>query len=188
MTEKRLKTTLVSAGIPEEDTGLSLRGLPVRPERDNRRSSSTSKHLSTEDVISMKSRTSIRSVSSLKSRTSNKFRSSVKRDTSNISERTRYSSEKEVSMAYAAWRVTPISVATVLREHPAVKDIVTIGVPDETDDKKPFALVVVDDDADVSENQLLQYINQRMASRVKLTSGLKIVRCPKELTCKTLSD
>lgn len=86
---------------------------------------------------------------------------------------------------YRSWHVVPASIEAMIYEHPAVLETVVIGIPHEIDDHHPLALVVLRQGNNVTEEELLDFVNKRVSDREKLRAGLKIVKVlPKTATGK----
>lgn len=59
--------------------------------------------------------------------------------------------------------IYPAEVENAIREHPAVADIIIIGVPDEQWGEAPLALVVAEPGASASEEELAEFGRERLA-------------------------
>jgi len=70
--------------------------------------------------------------------------------------------------------VSSIEVEDCLFSHPAVTEVAVIGVPDEKWGETVKALVVLADDADVTEQQLIDHCRERMA-HFKCPSSVDVV-------------
>jgi len=67
--------------------------------------------------------------------------------------------------------IYPAEIERVLAEHPALRDVAVIGVPDERWGEVPKAVVVAEPDATVDAEQLLAWCRERLAS----------FKCPKTI-------
>ncbi|KAI4471445.1 long-chain-fatty-acid--coa ligase [Holotrichia oblita] len=86
---------------------------------------------------------------------------------------------------YRSWHVVPASIELIIYEHPAVLETVVIGIPHEIDDHHSLALVVLRQGHNVTEQELLAFVNERVSDREKLRAGLRIVKVfPKTPTGK----
>lgn len=87
---------------------------------------------------------------------------------------------------YRSWHIVPMSIENVIYEHPAVHEVLVIGIPQEVDGHIPMALIVLQDNVDgIEEDELLQFANARLLEREQLRAGLKIVKkLPKGTTGK----
>ncbi|GJQ77869.1 hypothetical protein Trydic_g16122 [Trypoxylus dichotomus] len=89
---------------------------------------------------------------------------------------------------YQSWHIVPLSLENVIYEHPAVKETIVIGIPNEIDGHIPMALVVLNDDfSSISAEEILNFANTKLLEREQLRGGLKIVKeLPKGTTGKIL--
>lgn len=77
-------------------------------------------------------------------------------------------------LKYKSWHVAPAALELVISNHPAVKQVVVIGIPDEEDGDHPMAIVVLyDDAADISDKEIENFVEERVDERQKLRAGVK---------------
>jgi len=70
---------------------------------------------------------------------------------------------KKDLIKYKGYSVFPREVEDALYEHSAVKLCSIIGVPDEESGERPKAFVVLKDGAEATEEELIQYVRERVA-------------------------
>ncbi|XP_063930875.1 luciferin 4-monooxygenase-like isoform X1 [Zophobas morio] len=76
---------------------------------------------------------------------------------------------------YQGWFIAPTVLENVLLEHPAVKLAVVIGIP-HNDGHHPMGLVVLNDDSEVSENELEKFVEDRVPERQRLRAGVRFIK------------
>jgi len=64
---------------------------------------------------------------------------------------------------YRGYSVYPREIEDVMYEHPAVATAAIIGVPDEVDGEIPKAFVVLKEGAEASEEELIEFVRERVA-------------------------
>jgi len=77
---------------------------------------------------------------------------------------------------YNAYQVAPAELEAVLLSHPQVADAAVIGVPDVAVGELPMAFVVLKTDATISEKDLKQYVDGKVAPYKKLRGGVRYVQ------------
>lgn len=84
---------------------------------------------------------------------------------------------------YQFWHVVPRSIERALLQHPAVREVVIMGFPQDLDDDHPFALVLLGDEYEdrVTERDLVYFVNQKLANREKIRGGVKIIKSSPKL-------
>lgn len=89
---------------------------------------------------------------------------------------------------YKSWHIVPASVENVVYQHPAVKEAVVLGIPNEEDGDHPMALVVLHEGhSDVNEEDIQNFVNERVLDREKLRAGVKIISdFPRTVTGKII--
>ena len=65
---------------------------------------------------------------------------------------------------YKGHSVYPREIEDVLYEHPAVRLCAVVGVPDEVNGEIPKAFVVLKDDVEASEEEIIQFVKDRVAA------------------------
>lgn len=71
-------------------------------------------------------------------------------------------------IAVGGFKVFPSQVETVLLEHPAVKEALVIGVPDDYRGESPRAYVVLEQDEKASGAELAQWLNARLGKHERV--------------------
>ncbi|KAF7279373.1 hypothetical protein GWI33_007316 [Rhynchophorus ferrugineus] len=86
---------------------------------------------------------------------------------------------------YQFFQILPETIENVLLSHPDVEEVVVFGVPHQVDNNHPGAAVVLKQNADVTEEELIDYCNSRVANYRKLRAGLVILdKIPRTATGK----
>ena len=70
---------------------------------------------------------------------------------------------KKDLIKYKGYSVFPREVEDVIYEHQAVKVAAVVGVPDEESGELPKAFVVLKDDAEVTEEEMIEFVRERVA-------------------------
>jgi len=84
-------------------------------------------------------------------------------------------------------KVYPRDVEEVAARHPAVAEVAVFGVPDEKWGETPVAAVIVHSDAQVTEDELRDWINGHVAARYQRVSRVLIMKdFPRSAAGKTL--
>jgi long-chain acyl-CoA synthetase len=65
---------------------------------------------------------------------------------------------------YKGHSVYPREIEDVIYEHPTVKLCAVIGIPDEISGEIPKAFIVLKDDAKTSEEEIIQFVKDRVAA------------------------
>ena len=65
---------------------------------------------------------------------------------------------------YKGHSVYPREIEDVIYEHSAVKLCAVVGIPDKVSGEIPKAFVVLKDDMDVSEEEIIQFVKDRLAA------------------------
>ncbi|XP_059612140.1 luciferin 4-monooxygenase-like [Phlebotomus argentipes] len=81
---------------------------------------------------------------------------------------------KEV-IKYKGFQVPPVELETVLLSHPKVRDAAVIGIPDEIAGELPMALVVRNTGVEVSDKELVDFVNSKVSHPKKLRGGVKFI-------------
>ena len=79
-------------------------------------------------------------------------------------------------LKFRSWHVSPALLEGILEQHPMVKRAVVIGIPHEEDGDHPQGLVMLVDGCQVTEEDLLEYVNQKVDDRQKLRGGIKFIK------------
>lgn len=75
---------------------------------------------------------------------------------------------KKEMIKYKAFSIAPAELEAVLLEHPAVQDAAVIGIPDEQAGEAPKGFVVLRPEQRVTADELITFVNSRLASYKKL--------------------
>jgi acyl-CoA synthetase (AMP-forming)/AMP-acid ligase II len=87
---------------------------------------------------------------------------------------------------YKGFQVPPAELEAVLLEHPAVADCAVIGIPDEEAGELPKGFVVVADGAEVSDDEIMGFVAERVSPQKKLRLLERIDEVPKSASGKIL--
>jgi len=84
-------------------------------------------------------------------------------------------------------KVYPRDIEEIVVRHPAVAEVAVFGIPDEKWGETPLAAVILHADAQATEEELREWINERVAARYQRVSRVQIVRdFPRSAAGKTL--
>jgi acyl-CoA synthetase (AMP-forming)/AMP-acid ligase II len=86
---------------------------------------------------------------------------------------------------YKGFQVPPAELEAILLEHPSVADCAVIGVPDEEAGEIPKGFVVVSGD-EVSDDELMAFVAERVSPQKKLRQLERIDEVPKSASGKIL--
>ena len=75
---------------------------------------------------------------------------------------------KKEMLIYNGYNVYPVRIEEVIVSHPAVQNAVVIGKPDERSGEIPKAFVIKKDGAELSAEELLAYVNERVVHYSKV--------------------
>ncbi|XP_065222090.1 uncharacterized protein LOC135846750 [Planococcus citri] len=88
---------------------------------------------------------------------------------------------------YKAYQVAPAELEALLIKHPEIKDAGVIGVPDDAAGELPTAFVVRKPQSSISENDLKQYVSDKVSPHKWLRGGVRFVdEIPKNSSGKIL--
>jgi len=88
---------------------------------------------------------------------------------------------------YNAYQVAPAELESVLLSHPAVADAAVVGVPDPTAGELPLACVVLKASMSASSEDIVKFVESKVAPYKKLRGGVKFVNAiPKSPSGKIL--
>ncbi|MFM5908438.1 MAG: long-chain-fatty-acid--CoA ligase [Novosphingobium sp.] len=95
-------------------------------------------------------------------------------------------------IAVGGFKVFPSQVEHVLLEHPAVKECLVIGLPDDLMGERPRAFVTLQDDVEADGDGLKDWLNQRIGKHERVDAVMVRLNLPKtmigKLDRKTLKD
>lgn len=72
-------------------------------------------------------------------------------------------------------QVSLSELESLLRAHPAIKDAAVIGVPDPEVGELPMAYIVSENEEDLTETEVMQYVDENAAPHKKLRGGVVFV-------------
>jgi acyl-CoA synthetase (AMP-forming)/AMP-acid ligase II len=87
---------------------------------------------------------------------------------------------------YKGFQVPPAELEAILINHPAVGDCAVIGVPDEEAGEIPKGFVVVAEGEDVSDDDLMAFVAEKVSPQKKLRQIERIDEIPKSASGKIL--
>ncbi len=79
--------------------------------------------------------------------------------------------------------IASVEVEQVIADHPAVRDVAVIAIPDEKWGEVPAAYVTLQDGASVSEEEIIEFVKERLA-RFKAPKSVAFGELPKTSTGK----
>jgi len=71
--------------------------------------------------------------------------------------------------------VSPSELESLLRAHPAIRDAAVIGVPDPEAGELPMAYIVSENEEDLTEIEVMQYVDENAAPHKKLRGGVVFI-------------
>ncbi|KAK4884446.1 hypothetical protein RN001_000717 [Aquatica leii] len=77
---------------------------------------------------------------------------------------------------YKGFQVSPVEVENLLLKHPSVKDCGVIGIPDDRCGQLPSALVVRKPNSDVTEEELIKFVAEKISIHKQLHGGVRFVQ------------
>lgn len=84
-------------------------------------------------------------------------------------------------------QVPPAEIEALLLSNPKVKDCGVIGIPDEAAGELPFAFVVKQPGAEITENEIIQFVADNASKVKQLRGGVKFIdEIPRNPTGKLL--
>lgn len=76
---------------------------------------------------------------------------------------------------FSSHQVSPSELESLLRAHPAVEDAAVIGFPDPEVGELPTAFVVSKNEQDLTEIEIIQYVDENAAPHKKLRGGVVFI-------------
>ncbi|KRT80850.1 AMP-binding protein, partial [Oryctes borbonicus] len=76
---------------------------------------------------------------------------------------------------YKGYQVAPAELESILIAHPKIRDVAVVGIPNVDAGELPMALVALQPNADVSENDVKTYLNRYVSAHKSLHGGVKFV-------------
>ncbi|KAF2894778.1 hypothetical protein ILUMI_11394 [Ignelater luminosus] len=88
---------------------------------------------------------------------------------------------------YKGFQVPPAELEALILTHPAVKDCGVIGIPDERAGEIPLAYIVKQNEVQVGEQDIVDYVAERISVQKHLYGGVKFIEeIPKTASGKIL--
>ncbi|XP_014364060.2 4-coumarate--CoA ligase 1 [Papilio machaon] len=88
---------------------------------------------------------------------------------------------------YKGFQVPPAEIETVLMQHPGVRDVGVVGLPDENAGELPLAFVVPQTGANITEKEIQDFVAERLSNPKHLRGGVRFVKeIPKNPSGKIL--
>lgn len=88
---------------------------------------------------------------------------------------------------YKAFQVPPAEIEALLLTHDKIKDVAVVGKPDEAAGELPFAFVVKQVGAQLTEQEVIEFVAANASSPKRLRGGVKFVNeIPKNASGKIL--
>lgn len=81
----------------------------------------------------------------------------------------------------------PAEIEALLLQHPSIKDVGVVGLPDEKSGELPLAFVVTQPGAKITEKDIIDFVAKRVSMPKRLHGGVRFVEeIPKNLSGKIL--
>lgn len=80
----------------------------------------------------------------------------------------------------------PAELENVCKEHPAVYDAAVVAIPDPKTGEKPKAFIVLKDNAQVSDEEIMAFVSERVAPYKRIKEVSFIENIPKNPSGKIL--
>jgi 4-coumarate--CoA ligase len=88
---------------------------------------------------------------------------------------------------YKAFQVPPAEIEGILLSHPSIKDAGVIGIPDERSGELPFAYVVKQPGASITEQEVIDFVASNTSKAKWIRGGVKFIAAiPKNPSGKIL--
>jgi len=87
---------------------------------------------------------------------------------------------------YKGFQVPPAELEAIMLEHPAIIDCAVIGVPDDEAGELPKGFVVIAEGSDVSDEEIMAFVAERVSPQKKLRLLERIEAIPKSASGKIL--
>ncbi|XP_059350203.1 uncharacterized protein LOC130686001 isoform X2 [Daphnia carinata] len=71
--------------------------------------------------------------------------------------------------------ILPSNIESKIVSHPAVEDAAVVGLPHDEDGERPLAFVVLSAKKEVSADELMAYVNDKVMDEEKLRGGLRFI-------------
>lgn len=76
---------------------------------------------------------------------------------------------------YKGYQVPPAELEAILLTYSGIKDAAVIGIPNEEAGELPMAFIVKEENANIREEDIIQYVNERVSNPKRLRGGIKFV-------------
>ncbi|XP_012528431.1 4-coumarate--CoA ligase 1 [Monomorium pharaonis] len=76
---------------------------------------------------------------------------------------------------YKGYQVPPAELEAILLSCPGVQDAAVIGIPNDKVGELPVAFVVKEDNSNICEKNVIQYVNERVSNPKRLRGGVRFV-------------
>jgi 4-coumarate--CoA ligase len=88
---------------------------------------------------------------------------------------------------YKGFQVPPAEIEGILLKHPKIKEAAVIGIPDEEAGELPLAFVVKQEDAEIFEQEIIDFVASNASKAKHLNGGVIFIEeIPKNLSGKIL--
>ncbi|KAE8744538.1 hypothetical protein FOCC_FOCC008864 [Frankliniella occidentalis] len=71
--------------------------------------------------------------------------------------------------------VSPTELESVIRQIPGIADLAVVGIPNERYGEVPVAFVVLQPGSKVQENDIISFVEPKVAPYKRLTGGVKFI-------------
>ncbi|XP_017786045.1 PREDICTED: 4-coumarate--CoA ligase-like 5 [Nicrophorus vespilloides] len=78
-------------------------------------------------------------------------------------------------LKFQAFHIPPAKIEGVLLAHPQIAQAVVIGIPNEEDGDHPMALVMLHAGKELTEEDLIKYVENRVEDRYRLRAGVRFL-------------
>ncbi|GAB1864815.1 Luciferin 4-monooxygenase [Camponotus japonicus] len=76
---------------------------------------------------------------------------------------------------YKGYQVPPAELEAILLTYSGIKDAAVIGIPNEEAGELPMAFIVKEENANIRQEDIIQYVNERVSNPKRLRGGIKFV-------------
>lgn len=88
---------------------------------------------------------------------------------------------------YKAFQVPPAEIESLLLTHPKIKDAAVVGLPDEESGELPFAFIVKQPNAKITEKDVINFVTEKASPAKRLRGGVQFLNeIPKNPSGKIL--
>jgi acyl-coenzyme A synthetase/AMP-(fatty) acid ligase len=93
---------------------------------------------------------------------------------------------KKEMIKYRGYQIAPAELEAILMEHPAVQDCAVVGIPEEKVGEIPKAFIVKKEGIDLSAEEIMAFVAERVAPYKKVRDVAFIYEIPKNQSGKIL--